>query len=351
MKLTTYKFSTVIAKRYWIILVILFVTLSVSGLYAYKVLTPQYETITESESVTLYEYKAWYEHNAVVEQGNPLWPVGWTHSNQPVYFSTICPNLNVSFNFKINGSSTDISAHYHTKLVLSSSSKNTTYWRKEKTISSGITNLNGGDALHDYFNLNISEIENEIGAIQDSLDYYGGDTNVEVITTVRCTGTVGGERIDDQKDFSLPMEISDATYEATSKNYEETIKKDVVSTVNVLQTPSRGDKITSVSPLFTVFLLIVVFTLVKLKYKPLDESAVQELIREKEYGKFKDMISNGKLSLDMEKRDMLRVEVKSLEDLANIAIDTDERVIYDEVASLYFIIHANILYLYRRSIL
>jgi len=48
---------------------------------------------------------------------------------------------------------------------------------------------------------------------------------------------------------------------------------------------------------------------------------------------------------------MVRLDVKSLEDLANSAIDKDERVIFDEDALLYFIIHDNILYLHRRSIL
>lgn len=350
MKLTTYKFSTVIAKRYWVILVLLIVAFSVSGIYAYNVLTPQYETRTESESVTLYEYKAWYEHNAVVKQGNPLWPVGWTLINQPIYFSTICSNLNVSYNFKITGSSTDIAAQYLTKLVLSSSSENTTYWSKETIISDGTIHLTGGNNLHESFSLNISEIEDEINAILDSLDFYGGDANAEIITTVRYSGYVGSERVDEQKEFPMSIKISGSTYKVTSKSYDETITRDVIRTVNVLQSPSKGDKIVSFSFPSIFFLLILAFTLVKLKYKPLDESAIQELINEKEYGKFKDLISRGKLPSDIN-MSMVKLEVKSLEDLANIAIDKDERVIFDEDAALYFILHNNFLYLYRRSIL
>ena len=42
------------------------------------------------------------------------------------------------------------------------------------------------------------------------------------------------------------------------------------------------------------------------------------LIKEREYEKFKDVISRGKLPPDIEKRSMVRLEVKSLEDLAII---------------------------------
>ncbi len=344
MNLSTYKFLGVVAKRYWVILVLLIVALSISGIYAYEVLSPHYETISKSESVTLYQYKAWYEHSAVVEQRNPVWPVGYTFSNQPVYFSAISPNMNGSFNFQITGSSTDIAAQYLTKLILSSSIQNTTYWRKERTISSGSMDLRGDDKLQSAFSLNISEIEKEIDAIQDSIDFSGGSTNVEVITTVVYNGEVGGERVDEQKDFPLPIKISGSIYEVSSKSYDETIKKDVVREVNVLLSPSKADKIVSFSSISILFLLILAFTLVKLKYKPLDDSAIQELIKEEEHEKFKDLISEGKLPSDIN-ISMLRLEVKSLEDLINIATDIDERVIFDEDASLYFIIHDNILYI------
>lgn len=351
MKLATYKFSTAVARRYWLILVILLVALSISSIYAYGVLSPHYETRTESESIALYEYNAWYEHSVEVEHGNPLWPVGWKLSNQPVYFSAISSNLNGSFNFQISApSSADISAHYLTKLILSSSIKNTTYWHKEKTLSKGTMVLSGGDKLQTAFRLNISEIEKEIDAIQDSLDFSGGSTSVEVITTVRYNGEVGGEKVNEENDFLLPIKISSSTYKVSSKNYEETIKKDVLREVNVPLSPSKGDKIVSFSFPSILFLLIVAFTVIKLKYTPLDESAIQELINEKEYEKFKDLISRGKLPSDIN-MSMVKLEVKSLEDLANIAIDKDERVIFDEDESLYFIIQDNFLYLYRRSIL
>ncbi|MDI6886263.1 MAG: DUF5305 family protein [archaeon] len=316
MNLSTYKFAGAVARRYKLILVIFIVALCLSSLYTYAVFgIPHYETRAESESVTLYQYKAWYEHSVEVEQGNPLWPVGWTLSNQPVYFSTLSPNLNGSFNFQINApSSSDISANYLTKLVLSSSSKNTTYWRKENTLSSGRMDLRGSDKLQNYISLNISEIMKEIKTIQDSLDFSGGITNVEVITTVRYNGEVGGERVDEQKDFSLPIKISGSIYEVPRKSYEETIKKDVVREVNVLLSPSNLEKIVASSSISIFFLLILAFTLVKLKYKPLDDSAIQELIKEEEYGKFKDLISKGKLPSDIN-ISMVRLEIKSLEDL------------------------------------
>ncbi|MGB2728293.1 MAG: DUF5305 family protein [Halobacteriota archaeon] len=346
MKLSTDRFLGAVAGRYLVILVILIVALSISGIYAYGVLSPHYETITEIESITLYEYKAGYEHSTVVEHGNPLWPVGYELSNQSVYFSAISPNLNSSFNFQISAPSTEISANYLTKLILSSSYKDTTYWRKEKTISDGSMSLSGDDKLEKHFKLNITEIDAEIDTIQDSLRFYGGDVNAEVVTTVRYNGEVGGEKVDEQKEFSLPIEISGSTYEVPGESYEETIKKDVLHEVKVPLPPSKGDKIISYSSISILFLLIVAFTVIKLRYKPLDDATIQELIKEEEYGKFKDQISKGKLPSDADIKGMVRLEVKSLEDLTNIAIDTDERVIFDEEKSIYFFIHGNVIYAY-----
>ena len=46
---------------------------------------------------------------------------------------------------------------------------------------------------------------------------------------------------------------------------------------------------------------------------------IQELIKEKGYRKFKDLISKGKLTSDINMdRDMVRLEVKSLEGLAKV---------------------------------
>jgi len=352
MKHSTYKFMSAIARKYLVSLVILIVALSISGIYAYGVLSPRYETITETESIALYEYNAEYEHSTVVEHGNPLWPVGCELSNQPVYFSAIAPNLNANFNFQISApppSADDISisANYLTKLILSASRKNITYWHKEKTISSGRMSLSGDVKLQKHFSLNITEINAEIDAIQDSLKFYGGDVNVEVVMTVRYNGEVDGEKVDGQKEFSLPIEISGSTYKVPSKSYEEVVKKEVVRKVKVPLPPSKGDKIVSFSSISILFLLIAAFTVIKLRYTPLDDTAIQEHIKEEEYEKFKDLISEGKLPSDADIKGMVRLEVKSLEDLTNIAIDTDERVILDEEKSIYFVIHGNVIYAYR----
>lgn len=283
MKLTTYKVSSFVARRYWIILVLLLIAFSISGFYAYTALTPGHETQTENERVTLYEYKAWYDHHAVVEQGNPLWPVGWTLSNQPLYFSFICPNLDLGFNFQITGASVSeaMNAQYLTKLVLSSSSENATYWRKEIVLSNGTTVLDDMNALHDPFRLRVSEIDEEINAIQEALHFRGGNTNTEIITSVRYTGYLNGERIDTQKEFPLDIELSGSTYKVSSNNYAETITRDIVHTISVPKSPSKNNIIFSASFPVMFLVLIILFTFVKLNYKPLDETIVQEIIREK----------------------------------------------------------------------
>lgn len=351
MKLTIYKVSSFVVRRYRIILVLLLIAFSLSGFYAYTALTPGHETQTENERVTLYEYKAGYDHHAVVEQENPLWPVGWTLTNQPLYFSFICPNLDLGFNFQITGASESetMTAQYLTKLVLSSSSENTTYWRKEIVLSNGTAVLDDMNALYNPSRIKVTEINEEINAVQEALHFRGGNTNAKIITSVRYTGYLNGERIDTQKEIPLDIEIGSSTYKVSSRNYEEIITRDIVHTISVPKSPSTNDIIISASVPVTFLVLIILFTFVKLNYRPLDETVVQELVREKEYEKYKELISKGALPSDIERRDLVRITVRSLEDLANIAIDKDERVIFDEEAALYFIIHNDLMYECRKD--
>ncbi len=67
---------------------------------------------------------------------------------------------------------------------------------------------------------------------------------------------------------------------------------------------------------------------------------------EKMYRKFRKWISRGR----MPEVSMTEVEMASLEDLVDAAIDANERVVYDRDKEVYFFIHGNVLYTYREKV-
>lgn len=332
-------------KKYWfLLLVALVIAFSVVSVYTYQELnTPNY--LTERKSLELYTLKGWYDHTATVEKENPLWPRGTELQNQPLYFSAIAPSLDGKFHFQINSpSSIDVLVNYQLKRVLSSSKEETVYWSKEETISTGTKKLGRERELQIPFVLNITEIKKEIAEIKDGLDFYGGNIALKVIALVDYQGEIGGQKINQEKEFLLLINPHSSYYEVSGKPFEQIVKEEVVQRVAVSH--SNLEKATLITLPGILFLAIIGLAVTKLKYRPLTKEEIERLNKEKEYQKFREQISLGECPPELEKEKRV-IKLKSLKDLVEIAIDMDKRVICDRERDRCFVVDGDILYLYQ----
>lgn len=98
--------------------------------------------------------------------------------------------------------------------------------------------------------------------------------------------------------------------------------------------------------LFSVLLTVVpllVLGYLSFERKRLDKTEIKERRKEKNLEKYREWISRGELpDLDVE----ASIDIVSLRDLVDLAIDLDRRVIYDESKALFYVLHENILYIY-----
>lgn len=331
-------------KKYWIsILVVLIIAFSLSTVYAYhNITTSNFQK--EKEKVVLYQYKAWYDHDAIVERPNPLWSVGTSLNNQPLYFSAITPNLSVKFHFLIDSPSPkNITVNYQLKKVLLCGGKERNYWSKEEVITTGEEKLRSG-GLQSDFRLNITEVERDIKGMREALDFYGGDIKLNVIAKVSYQGEIGKEKVKEEKEFPLTINLKGAYYEVSGKTFKEPVEREIVRKRAIPLSPS--EKTVLVAPPVILFLSIICFVGIKQRYRPLTEEEVKKLKRDKEYRRFKEEISEGKYHEELERGKKL-IEIKSLEDLIKAAIDMYKRVIYDPEREIYFVIDGDYLYLYR----
>lgn len=106
--------------------------------------------------------------------------------------------------------------------------------------------------------------------------------------------------------------------------------------------------LSSIKMPLSVFLLsmVLVGTILPCrKMKKTEPKYIEKLETEQKHSPFKDFVSKGKLPENV--NSLIRVEISSLQELVDAAVDINERVIYDSETGVYFIIHSSVLYIFR----
>ncbi|ADC65846.1 hypothetical protein Ferp_1702 [Ferroglobus placidus DSM 10642] len=291
---------------------------------AYNDLKPK--KVTVKRNVTIGTYELYYDYYSTVSKENPLWGEGMKLFNKDVYFSSVSPVLNITFNLILPESNFEV--EYETKLLITSSTSDKVFWELERVIGSGVTVLNSSKFSYS-FSLNILELEREIESIERSLEFKGGSKTIKVVTNVYAKGSE--KEIKDSVEMTIKPSGSYYTVSSSGK------KKTVERTVNEVKKvpPSQREYIFALSkvalPILGIIASVYVYRISSLSE---DEKALR---------KFRKWISKGKLP---EVR-MTTIEIESLEDLVDAAIDMNERVIHDAEKNAFFFVHDGILYIYK----
>ena len=318
-------------KAIFIVSIVILALLSAFSIYsAYVDLKPK--EVEVKRNVTIGSYELYYDYYSIVSQENPLWEVGSKLSGRNVFFPRISPILNVTFNLILPEENFEV--EYETKLVIMSSSQEITFWKIEKTLASGKTGLNSKNLSYS-FSLNVPEIEKKIESIERSLEFKGGSKVVKVVTSVYATGKVEGVKSVVKDSVEMTLKLSGSYYTVSTAVKKGKIEK--TSKVKRIVPPSQKDYVIAITKT-----LVPVAGIAAAVYLYRSSSLSED---EKALRKFKKWISSGKLP---ELR-MTTIELESLEDLVDAAIDTGERVIHDRVKGVYFFVRNNVLYIYKEK--
>ncbi|KXB07651.1 hypothetical protein AKJ51_00440, partial [candidate division MSBL1 archaeon SCGC-AAA382A20] len=299
------------------------------------------ETFTETGTRPLYTFHGKYTHEAKVVENNPIWPTNKTLRNQPIYYLSLSPDLEGEFVFRILGAdSSSGNFTLDTDLAISSMREENALWSysldmKRKTLnlseSSGITR----------FEITIQRIENIIENVQNSLDFTGGSINTKIVTEVTINGEIEGRPYENEsKTYEMPLNIGGTTYSIGSNLSREETVRESYNVEREREVPLRRKIpyiILAVAPL-------IVLGYISFEWRRIDPSEIEEMKEEHERGRFDEWISKGKIpDLDFE----ADIKVESLEDLVDIAIDLERRVIYDRDKSIYYVLYEDMLYTYE----
>ncbi|WP_440953375.1 DUF5305 family protein [Methanococcoides sp. FTZ1] len=323
------------------VLIILSIAWTTSTVFEYT--DDQYEEVEVVASS--YTHSANYDYIAPVTLSNPLYAKGEIlDSEHPAYFLSVSPTMDVFFTYALE--STDpvqLDIDCDTFLIASSSgnvgAEEKVFWQKVYPVST--TPLkNGEDGEFSYeFSLDIPEIQSKVKDVQDDIGYSQG-TAIEVVTYVKYDGKVDGKNIKGVEEFSMPLVISSSYYQIpgdlefrnTVENYE---------TMYVKRSPSISGLLGPILSYISVMVMILLLGMVR-KQGMVPSSHIRRLEVEVEYTKFNDFISKG--AFPAEAVSMVEVNVASLQDLVDAAMDMDARVIHDPQKNIYFMIHSGIIY-------
>lgn len=289
-----------------------------------------------------------YTYTAPVTETNPLYPKGTRlEMGKPAYFFTVSPTLDISFEYSVNATdSVDLAVEGDTMIVATSKEesgeKQKIVWQKEFPVEHmRVADIKDEDTLVHKFSLNVSEIQSMVTAVQDQLK-YSPNTTIEIVTRVSYQGQINGEDVRNVKDFAIPLIISSSFYQMP----EELEFKEVKNTYKKFRLRNDPSLSTLKLPLslFLFSTVMVGMMLSCMKMRKVDPTYIEKLEKECVYSPFKEFISKGKIPEN--RNSLMQVEISSLQDLVDAAVDMNERVVHDAESGMYFIIHNDALYIF-----
>lgn len=334
-----------IASDHYVVLVAAAVLVAVAGgwlVYATH-LDPDVEQ-TQAVQGT-WESAAGYDHRATVTEQNRVFEEGTTLEGRSTYYTRLMPELDATFRYRFDAASGELDVETVSRLVIRSVGEDDeVLWDVEEPLASNGTTLSPGETQTVEFTVNVSEVAAEVDSIESELGTSAGETEVFVHTDVTAEGTASGGPVDRSTAYDLAFTTGSDTYSVAADDgrqqhqHAETVTRDA----------DPGLARAAAGPTLVLLGLLGLAGLGGARYRgyvPVSErertaAALTEARRE-----FDDWISRG--SVPSSATDRPTVDIDSLEDLVDVAVDTESRVIEDADADCYYVLTAGNCYRYE----
>jgi hypothetical protein len=329
-----------------IFMIILGMTFILSGLWIYEVSRPMYHE--KDEVVPLYTQHGSYTYSVPVTNENPLYEIGTRlEMGKPAYFLVASPTTDMSFTYRLEpADSAEISGKLKTMIVATgkgmSEGEEKIFWQKELPLKleEGDNNWKGVTVTR-KFSIDVPKVKSMVKNVQEQLN-YSKDADIEIVNRVNYQGKVNGENIYGTKDFAIPLLISSSYYQLPEK-------LDFSEDTNI----TRKVNSKSYPPLSTIFvplaisllsLVLASSILISTRMKKVEPEYKEKQEKERRRSPFKEFISRG--TLPKESNSIMKIEISSLQELIDVAVDTNLRVIFDEEVNTYFILQSGAMYIF-----
>lgn len=277
-----------------------------------------------------------YDHSATVRESNPVFPVGSTLEGRSTYYTRLSPELDGTFRYRFDADVGELDVDVTSRLIVRSVGEDgEVLWRLTERLGNDSVTLSPGDPATVRFTVNVSEVATTIEEVESDLGTSPGETEVFVRTDVSAAGTAAGGNAEHEATYDLAISPDGDTYGVTSENGVDEHRHVETVTRQMTYGPLRS----LLGPVLVLAGLSAIAVLAVARFRsylPVSETERTAARHSEERREFDDWISRGRVPPEVLERPA--VEISSLEDLVDVAVDTEGRVIEDPDANCYYVL-------------
>ena len=334
-----------------LLIVVLVVLVAVGGFFIYTVQTaPETETETDSEIVETWTASSSFSHSAEVQRDTAVFAAGERLHDRPLYFSQLMPQLDGSYEVTYSGDVDSATVSLSLERVIRSAEEIDdgvfVHWEERETIATEtVDGLAPGESATVEFGVDTNDTSNRVSTIEDDLGASPGQTEVLVVAETTLQGEAADWSPTVNQDDQLELELGGGTYsvstdvgEAVTEERTEVVEREVPVEHSALE--EFG------GPLLVVFGLLGLLGIGYARYTgwpDIEEDDRQRVSFDRAREDYDDWISTGRLP---ESDNRTRVTLDSLEDLVDVAIDSNSRVIEHGDGPSYAVLAGDVRYVY-----
>ena len=287
---------------------------------------PVVTTVTEEQNPQSFSTEL--NTSAVVTGNTTLYDAGERLVNKPVYLFSASPELTLSV---VTSAPDGTAVTQRLVLHLQASRAGEVFWEREQLLAFGDGEARNGELVSET-TINMSEARREISTVQSAIGDVGTFSS-----QLRLTVSYESDRYAGDLESASPVVIAGAGYwlandMSTSRSHSETVTRRV----------TRPPDVSTYGGFVLLGLLALggAGAVFYLRTRGFDVTALEtELAHER----YEEWISEGEFPTDSSKR---YVRINTLEDLVDIAIDSNKRVVHDEEIAAYGMVDGDLVYYY-----
>lgn len=334
----------------WAIILIVVLILAAAGVgwWAYQInLEPSVET--EQRLTEQWSESTAYSHSAPITNESLPFAAGERASDRPLYYTALSNELDGSYRYEYTADSGSVDVTTDTYLLIrggrmENGNMTETYWELSEPLAADSETLDPEESHRVGFTVDIREVLETIGTVEQQLDSTEGIVDVRVVSVSELAGDVESDSVETTYRSELPIVVSPSTFRVDDPvTVDETHES--FETVEVLAEPSPLQAYGSIVAFGVVVMLLVV--VLGLRYSGYTEltDEERELIEIKQAReRFSEWITTGEFPSEREYEQTVLVD--TLEGLVDVAIDTNKRVIEDEQLGVSTVLDDTYIYIY-----
>ncbi len=317
-----------------VVLLAIAIALAVGAGYVY--LNPPVET-TPPETVDQQQFAVSITDSTVATNETPLYDQGRELTNQTVYFTDVSDTLHLDGAVTVP-SDRRVHVSYRFFIEVTAERNEQVVWRTNRSIASGGEWVTDGDLLlHDR--LAIPGVSADLARAESILEPEAPMHMRAVLEANYTTRSTAGELYDGTVRLERPISLSNETYWLTGETTARETEQSTVEGHTYVGDPDVG----TIRLLGLGGVLSVVLSGTILWYRR-QLPAPERLRHRAERANYDEWISEGTVVYPEQ---TTFVEMASLEDLVNTAIDASKRVVYDPNQGVYAVYDWPWVYLFR----